>query len=302
MRSSFASRYFRSFSRKRMAKTSKDSFAEGFLKIFRQAPAKQFPPFEKLFGWPLPEIILPYSGHFAEHTLESIGVLQLNSTIWMKMKSLSRNEDQALDFFLQGICVYALLLGLMPFGRYKGDIHLVDVSDQGTAGEVFLHNHEVGLLEADNRSLPEFLKESYIECTEDDDHYASLYESMKRLKAATTSDKKKVKTVMRRYDDVYWLIDILRGVTPNWPSEGQADPKLTGVLKVHYELIISSIKGDAGRAGKAVEEAENYSGLITSALATRVQSNFAKPRTAKLGYLKAQHLNEILPERYGKKE
>ena len=285
-----------------MAKTSKDSFAEGFLKIFGEVPTQEFSHFEKLFGWPLPEVILPYSGHFAEHTLESVGVLQLNSTIWKKMKPLSRKEDQVLDFFLQDICVYALLLGLVPFGRYKGDIHLVDVSDQGTAGEVFLHNHEVGLLEADNRSLSEFLKESYSECTEDNDDYEAIYKSMKRLKAAPKSDKKKVKTVMKRYDDVYWLIDILRGVTPHWPSEGQADPKLTGVLKVHYELIVSSMKGDDRRAKKAVEEAENYSGFITSALATRVKSNFAKPTRAKLGYLKPQHLNEILPQKYGNKK
>jgi uncharacterized protein DUF1629 len=277
-------------------KSDPASYSRALLGAFGQTATRACPEFEKLFGWPLPDAVLPFARPLAAGALPSEGVLEFRREPWSRLAALSSDPKKALDYFLSGFGAHALVLGLLPFAKYKGDVDFVDVAPGG-AGETFMHNHEVGVLEANSEPLAAFVRHAYLDCTEEEP--GRVRDRVEALKGAPRPDAKRVRQIADQYEAAAWLLDLFRGETRGWPRRGKAEPKLAGPFAVHWELLVASVTGDAARAAKAVAAAGRAKGLLTRALAERVEANFAKPAAAKLGWLKAEHLRTVLPKEYG---
>jgi hypothetical protein len=272
-------------------------------------PADAFPEFEALMGWPLPASVLPFAHIFAEEkTPPCAGWSYLDDRHgkgeeapcppWRIFCELLQNGEQAVDHFLFEYRIYGLLFGLIGFAEdCGGDIGFVDVGPGGTGGGVFVHNHEVGWLEAKSTTLAGFVQEHYIEWADDVEH--GVDESpvpssvIGALGAAPAPEAQRSKQLLAHARHAQWLVDIFRGEFDGTQKPPSQILTVEGPLRLHYELLASAILGDGVGAQAAVREARDSKGFLTRSLGQRVDSLFAKPETASLGWLDAQRLREF---------
>lgn len=267
--------------------------------------ADAFPEFEAVMGWPLPPGVLPLARSFAESDTPPIdGWYYLDDKHgkgaeapcppWKVLRKLAKDGDSALEHFLFEHRAYGLLLGLLGFAEDPGgDVGFVDVGPDAVRGELYVHNHEGGLLESMDSTLAGFVQEHYVSWTDDVDEEEVEVdaEDVEALGAPPKPDAARVKDFLRQAKRVQWAVDVLRGEFDDWPTR-DAEPTFSGPLRLHYELVAGTLTGDEARQRQALASARDAKGLLTRALAARVEKNLASPKSARLGWLKGPKLAE----------
>lgn len=253
-------------------------------------PVHSYPPFEQLFGWPLPAGLLPFADLLHTGNVPSIG-----ATSWYLLDqrhgpdpegacppfrafaALVGDPDRALDYFLNGRRSHMLVAGLLGIAEDAGgDIGMVDVGPGAVDAGLWVHGHSLRRLETPCETFAGFVSSGLLatlvdEDDEDDEDIerTEIETALRGLRPATPPDGSRVRQLEPWWRGVEWIREVLGG---DWsdPLVPAPVPARDDAIGLHARLLAAVLTGDEADAGPLLADAERSPGSVTRALGQRV--------------------------------
>ncbi len=297
------------------------------VKALGHTPTTRFPEFEALFGWRLPDSVLPFVELLRDDKMPGLvggrwcflndkhgmplwrddvycseeQVILAESPPWSVWSSLVNEPDAALDRLLYGPRNLALFAGLMPIAQDSGgDIGFIDVGPHAIGAGFYEWEHGMGGLNDSRESFTGFVR-SQLEATaeffeyewdaEEDPELGPPPLTMEALEKVPTSPPdrdKRVERVSENFEKVSWVAELLWGKDEVKYSELPGDDSL---LTLNAKLVASVLLNDRDGARNLCERTKQEPGVLSKALAGRVES-YLRDEPFRLAWITRENLGD----------